>query len=138
MSEDVKQVIVVRKDLNMRKGKLAAQVAHASLKVILDMMDKQDVYLSSGDVLYEMNLRLEKGNPVEMWLNGLFTKIVVSVNSEAEVMDLVRKAREANLPYAVITDAGKTEFKEPTVTCIAIGPDKSERVNELTRELPLL
>jgi len=138
MSEDVKQVIVVRKDLKCRRGKMMAQVAHASLKVILDMMCKQGICTSKGEVLYEWNLRLEKGNPIEMWLNGLFTKIVVSVNSEAEIMDLARKAHTANLPYAVITDAGKTEFKEPTVTCIAIGPDKSERIDDLTRELPLL
>jgi len=133
---DIKQVIIVRKDLNMRKGKMAAQVAHASMKVILDRMFKFDISLMRR---HEWVLELPYDSPLEKWLGGLFTKIVVYVESESELLELRDKAKEANIIHALITDAGRTEFHgEPTITCIAIGPDYSEKIDEITGDLPLL
>jgi len=134
--DEVKQVIVVRKDLNMRKGKIAAQVAHASMKVILDKMFKFNVSLMRRN---EWVLYLPYDSPSEKWLGGLFTKVVVYVESEDELLKLRDEAKEAGIIHALITDAGKTEFHgEPTVTCMAIGPDYSEKIDGITGDLPLL
>jgi PTH2 family peptidyl-tRNA hydrolase len=126
--EDPKQVIVVRKDLNMRKGKLAAQVAHASMKVFFDKATA-----SYGDITIS-NCTQEMVD----WVEGIFTKIVVYVTTEQELHDLKDKADNLNVPNALVMDAGKTEFKEPTYTCIAIGPDDPIYVDEITGDLPLM
>ena len=131
----VKQVIVVRKDLNMRKGKLAAQVAHASMKVILDRMHKRP---ESVDFMQVWNSFFTPAM-LEWMSYGPFTKIVVGVETEEELFAIMDKALQANVPYALITDAGKTEFNGvPTNTCIAIGPDEEEKINAITGELKLL
>ena len=83
-----KQVIVVRKDLNMRKGKIAAQAAHASLKAILDLCHKD------GD-----NLTLHMDDRLKPWITGLFKKICVSVNSEAELINIYQQALDAVTQY---------------------------------------
>ena len=132
--EEIKQVIVVRKDLKMRKGKLAAQVAHASMKVFLDMMSKEK--LENG--MQKWSLLLNDEEDIYQWLCGLFTKIVVGVDSKADLLDLYVGAILAKIPCALVEDAGKTEFKRPTYTCIAIGPAKSEEIDKLTGHLILL
>lgn len=142
MSE-VKQVIVVRKDLHMRKGKIAAQVAHASMKVLLDRMGVRYYYYDQGDgTSYgseEWVLNVDRDSPMWEWLNGSFTKIVLYVESEDVITALANRCHFMAMPHAVITDAGKTEFHgEPTITCIAIGPDKSDKIDTITGDLPLL
>jgi PTH2 family peptidyl-tRNA hydrolase len=123
---DAKQVIVIRKDLNMRKGKMIAQGAHASLAVILDLIRKANWQES------------DLPSPVIEWLRGRFTKIVVYVNSEQELFDVHKKAEEAGIPCSLIRDAGLTEFKEPTYTAVGIGPDEPEKIDLITGTLPLL
>lgn len=133
--DEVKQVIVVRKDLNMRKGKMCAQVAHASMKVILDLLTEDDSLLNHTI----RSILLRKGSPLLQWLDGSFTKIVVSANSEEELFMLRSMAEAEGLRHALITDAGKTEFHgEPTHTALAIGPDYSEKIDNITGGLPLL
>lgn len=131
-----KQVIVVRKDLNMRKGKIAAQVAHASMKVLLDRMPKfkTDYNNETRTLIYEENSALDK------WLNGIFTKIVVSVDSKDELLTLHKIINtKSNIPNALITDCGLTEFHDiPTATCLAIGPDWPETIDKFTSHLKLL
>jgi PTH2 family peptidyl-tRNA hydrolase len=134
MSEEVKQVIVVRKDLHMRKGKMCAQSAHASMKVLLDMMYVDEKVLGYD----EWSFSAKHETPLWKWLKGKFAKIVVYVNSEKELLDLYVDAQLASLPCALIQDSGKTEFKEPTYTCIAIGPDYSEEIDKITGKLPLI
>jgi PTH2 family peptidyl-tRNA hydrolase len=121
-----KQVIVIRKDLNMRKGKMIAQGAHASMAVILDLLTNA-CWLPN-----------ELPEPAKDWLRTRFTKIVVYVNSEQELFDVYQKAKDAGIPCSLIKDAGLTEFKEPTYTAVGIGPDYPERIDPITRELPLL
>jgi len=126
----VKQVIVVRKDLKMRKGKIAAQVAHASLKVFFDRFKK-----SFFKGLYLIWLSKE----MREWKEGAFTKICVSVDSESELYHIRTKAHKADLPFALIVDSGKTEFNGvPTATCVAIGPAQSEKIDKITKDLKLL
>ena len=114
----MKQIIILRKDLNMRKGKMVAQGAHASMKVTLE------------------NLRDKR---VKEWLRGAFAKIAVSVDSEEELLDYYVKAKNMGFLVALIQDQGRTEFHNVlTNTAIAIGPDIPEKLDELTGKLKLL
>ena len=130
MSDRVaKQVIVMRKDLGMRKGKMIAQGAHASLKVLTDRRREVD------DETFAIALT----PAMAAWLTGRFTKVCVSVDSEAALDAVVERARAASVPVALIVDAGKTEFHGvPTKTCCAVGPAWKEDVDAITGELPLL
>lgn len=123
-----KQVIVLRKDLNMRKGKMVAQGSHASLAAILH----RGVEIGGS-------LCIPLDSDIGPWLQGRFTKICVSVSSEAELQAIYDKAEEAGLPCAIIRDSGFTEFHGvPTLTAAAIGPGPVERVDAITGGLPLL
>lgn len=133
---NVKQVIVVRKDLNMRKGKLAAQVAHASMKVLLDLMEKR---VTVPYLLETWRLDVSIGDPMDWWLNGSFAKVVVSVDSLEELMGVYLKAQSMNIYTSLIEDEGRTEFHgEKTITCVAIGPDTKSRIDSITGHLKLL
>jgi peptidyl-tRNA hydrolase, PTH2 family len=132
-----KQVIVVRKDLKnskgekIRSGKMIAQGAHASMKALLDISDKS----TNG----EIRILLEEHTALHDWINGRFTKICVSVNSEEELVAIYEQAKAKGLICSLITDAGLTEFNNvPTKTCAAIGPCWSDEVDEITGKLPLL
>jgi len=122
-----KQVIVMRKDLNMRKGKLVAQGAHASLGAILSLC-KQD-----GDVL-----TLNMDERVKPWLTGRFKKICVYVNSEEELLQIYNTALTNGLVCSIIKDSGLTEFHGvPTLTAVAVGPDVEDKIDAVTKHLPL-
>jgi PTH2 family peptidyl-tRNA hydrolase len=128
-AKQAKQVIVMRKDLGMRKGKMIAQGAHASLKVLTDRKRSADAESYTIDLTPAM----------AAWLTGRFTKVCVSVDSEEALVAVVERARAANVPVALIVDAGKTEFHGvPTKTCCAVGPAWSDEVDAITGELPLL
>jgi PTH2 family peptidyl-tRNA hydrolase len=125
-----KQVIVMRKDLGMRKGKMIAQGAHASLKVLLDAG-------AADPTGAAFSIRLDAATAA--WLDGRFTKVCVSVDSEAALEVIVARARDAGVPCALIVDAGVTEFRGvPTKTCCAIGPAWTDAVDAITGSLPLL
>jgi PTH2 family peptidyl-tRNA hydrolase len=125
-----KQVIVMRKDLGMRKGKMIAQGAHASLKVLLD---------AGGPDPDSAAFTIPLSPALSAWLTGRFTKVCVSVNSEAELDAIVDKARAAGVPCALIVDAGTTEFHGvPSRTCCAVGPAWTDEVDAITGGLPLL
>jgi peptidyl-tRNA hydrolase, PTH2 family len=139
-----KQVIVIRKDLKnskgekVRSGKIIAQACHASMKAILDLGKTDEIYIpgiAEGTRVKTLNIPL-KTTALEDWLNGRFTKICVSVNSEEELVAIYEQAKAKGLICSLITDAGLTEFNGvPTKTCAAIGPDE---VDEITGKLPLL
>ncbi len=128
----VKQVIVVRRDLKMRPGKMAAQVAHAAIKVILDRgafvgVSKRNFFIPQ--VTEEM----------KYWMAESFTKIVLSVQTEADINKLEEKAKYFNIPHAVMIDDGWAEYHaEKEVTCIALGPAESDTLDKLTKDLPLV
>ena len=131
----VKQVLVIRKDLKMRKGKMVVQGAHAAMKVFFDRIDR---FSYEDDI--NKNRLIMKNITLEMreWIDAIFTKICVGVNSEEELFEIYNQAKDAGLPCTLIQDAGKTEFKEPTYTCCAIGPANEEKINKITGELKLL
>ena len=130
-----KQVLVVRKDLKMRKGKIAAQCAHASLAVLLERMP------GTADATGRRSLTLtyEADTPWAAWLEGPFTKVCVSVDSEEELLRVHQAAVERGLPASLITDAGRTEFGGvPTRTVVAVGPGWVDEVDAVTGELKLM
>lgn len=127
----VKQVLVVRKDLNMRKGKIGAQCAHASLKVFFDRAllkpTKSNIYL-----------RIKMWKDAVEWYQNAFTKICVSVDSEEELIEIYQKACNAKIPCSLIIDAGRTEFNGvPTKTVVGIGPFDSGAIDKITGRLKL-
>lgn len=122
-----KQVIVIRKDLKMGRGKEIAQGAHASLATILNMSTIDD-----------STLTLELGPGIRPWICGPFKKICVTVNSEEELIAVHESALAAGVPTALIRDNGHTVFHGvPTLTTCAIGPDFEERVNAITGSMKL-
>lgn len=122
-----KQVIILRKDLNMRKGKLVAQGAHASMGAILSLC-KQD-----GDKLI-----LDMDERTKPWLTGRFKKICVYVNTEEELLQIYNTALSNGLVCSIIKDAGLTEFGGvPTLTAVAVGPDREDKIDIVTKHLPL-
>lgn len=143
------QVIIVRKDLKMKPGKIAAQVAHASMAVFLDMMRNGKTREEWNKIVenescnrYAMSLVInkteEEGLCLHNWLTERFTKIVVSCNSEAELFSIIERAKLLGLPTSLIQDAGFTVFNNiPTYTCGAIGPAKREKINSIVGDLKL-
>lgn len=132
---ETKQVIVIRKDLNMRKGKMCAQAAHASMKVIFDLFTKENS--PYGDTIYSFTTKINE--PLDLWIRGVFAKVVVGCDSKKELYDLAEKAALANIPIAIIEDLGLTEFHgEKTITALAIGPGESEKIDKITGHLKLL
>lgn len=127
-----KQVIVVRKDLKMRRGKEISQCAHASLGVFSQRFQR-------GDCLAEVDeVRLDLTKAEHEWFNSSFKKICVYVNSEQELIDVYMKAKLAELPCILIEDSGLTEFKGvKTKTCCAIGPAYDDVIDEITGNLTL-
>lgn len=124
----VKQVIVMRHDLKMRRGKQIAQGAHAAMSFLTRRLQQ------AGSVSLDGFTDAETA-----WLTGSFAKVCCRVNSEEELLAIRDKAAEAGLEVHLITDSGKTEFHGvPTNTCLAIGPDDAERIDEITGQLQLL
>jgi PTH2 family peptidyl-tRNA hydrolase len=115
----MKQAIVVRSDLKMGKGKLAAQVAHASLSAAEQAMDRRSEWFAE-------------------WKAGGQAKIVLKVQTEDALQELYRKARAARLRAALIEDRGLTQLEPGTVTCMGIGPGPDEELDRITGKLKLL
>lgn len=127
-----KQVIVIRKDLNMRKGKIAAQAAHASMKALLDLGKVS----GSGD---KKCISIPLTADIEPWVTGNFKKVCVSVDSEKELLDIFRLSKKKGIVCSLIQDAGLTEFGGvPTYTAVAVGPGTEESINDITGKLKLL
>lgn len=142
MKGEPKQVIVIRKDLKMRKGKIAAQAAHASLKACFSFarfVESQQTD-ERGKHNRKKELILDITDPtMNEWWSNRFKKVVVYVNSEEELLKIYEEARLNHLPCSLIRDAGDTEFHGvPTFTAVAIGPHKEEHIDPITGELPLL
>lgn len=126
MSDDTKLVFVVRKDLHMRAGKIAVQVAHATQEVIRDLCTKKDVEGTYSDRIWES------------WRRNNFKKICLYCKDEAELLKLSLEAEEVNLTVKLVEDLGFTEFNGvPTLTCMAIGPAPTSQIDPITKDLKL-
>jgi len=114
-----KQVIVVRSDINMSKGKTAVQVAHAA-------------------VMAAECTRRKHHHWWKEWLKEGQCKIVVKASSEIELFKIEKKAKALNLPICLVQDKGLTEIPPGTYTCLGIGPVPKDLINQITETLPLL
>ncbi|HLC71486.1 MAG TPA: peptidyl-tRNA hydrolase Pth2 [Candidatus Nanoarchaeia archaeon] len=111
-----KQVILVRQDLKLPKGKLAAQAAHASVEAVLKSDQKV----------------------VAAWRENGMTKIAMKVKDEKELLQYFQQAKDKGLTAALIIDAGRTVIAPGTKTCVGIGPDIEEKIDKITGKLSLL
>jgi peptidyl-tRNA hydrolase, PTH2 family len=112
----MKQVILVRMDIKLPKGKACAQSAHASVDAVL----KSDSKL------------------VKSWRDEGMAKIVLKVKDEKELIKIFQNAKDEGLTASLITDAGHTVVAPGTKTCVAIGPDEEDKIDKVTGELLLL
>jgi PTH2 family peptidyl-tRNA hydrolase len=113
--EELKQVILIRADLKLPKGKAAAQAAHASVEAVLR---------SNSDT-------------VDTWHAAGMKKIVLKVTDEKELLRYQQAAKAKGLVASLITDAGKTVVAPGTKTCLAIGPAPETIIDSVTGELPM-
>ena len=135
-----KMMIVMRRDLKMRKGKIAAQAGHACIDAVLQALKKEDrmndLEMSADGMT--LNNSDKPTSPLVEWFNNGCTKVCVYVDSEEELLAIADEAQKRGIIAAVITDWGLTEFHgEHTKTCLALEPLPAEIANELTGELPL-
>lgn len=112
----LKQVILVRTDLKMPKGKLAVQCSHAVVESVLKT-DKD---------------KLKK------WLDEGAKKVILKVANEKELIKYDKLAKNFGLKTALIKDSGKTFFKKPTITCLGIGPDFEEKIDKVSKHLKII
>lgn len=110
----LKQVIVIRKDLGLKKGKLAAQVAHAAV------------------------LASKKSHLKEDWEREGQKKVIVECENLEELFSLYQSALAEKLPVALVEDAGLTQIERGTKTCVGIGPEKEEKIDKITGNLKLV
>jgi len=111
-----KQVMVVREDLKLSKGKLSVQVSHASVAALK---------------------KVEK-NIISKWETEGSKKVVLRAQDERHLLELKKRADSMKVSSALIKDAGLTELPPGTTTCLGIGPDEEEKINKITGSLPLL
>ncbi len=112
----MKQVILVRQDLKLPKGKLAVQVAHASVEAVL----KSDKEL------------------VTQWRNDGAKKVVLKVKDEKELREFQKKANHTGLKTTLIADGGLTVLAPGTVTVLGIGPDEDQKLDKIVGQLKLV
>lgn len=135
-----KMMIIMRRDLKMRKGKIAAQAGHACVEAVLMALKKEnrlhDFEESSDGMVLKGNK--QTNTPLSEWFQYGCAKVCVYVDSEAELLDIAKIATEKGILTAIITDAGMTEFHGmPTKTCLALEPLPCDIADELTGHLNL-
>jgi len=115
----IKQIVIVRKDLKMGTGKIAAQVGHAC-------------------VLGAEHVRKSHPEWYKEWERSGQEKVVVKVTSLDELEKIKKHAISLDLPWSEVTDAGHTQIAPGTITCISIGPAPEEKIDKVTKDLKLL
>lgn len=114
-----KMVLVVRRDLHMGVGKIAAQCAHAAVGIYRAVMSTNPSHMTH-------------------WLEHGQAKIVCRVNSHEEMMALADQARAVHLPVYLVADAGRTQVPQGSHTVLAVGPGDTQLVDRITSHLKLL
>ena len=135
-----KQMIVMRRDLKMRKGKIAAQAGHACVEATLMAIVREGRggALRATDGWAWVEHGEDDVTALTEWFDAGVAKVCVYVDSEEELLDLAARGRELGFAVALVRDAGHTEFHgEPTYTCLAFEPLPAEEIDPLTGELPL-
>ncbi|OPY25297.1 MAG: Peptidyl-tRNA hydrolase [Methanobacterium sp. PtaU1.Bin242] len=112
----MKQIIIMRGDLPISRGKIAAQACHASIG----------------------SYKRTDERKIKKWEQEGGKKVVLKVNDLEELFEYYEMVKASDLPYFLVTDAGHTELPESTVTCLGIGPDEDEKIDKITQDLKLL
>lgn len=142
MSDNYKQVIVVRKDLNMTPGKLASQVSHASMAPITRELRKNAYRLDSKTVRSILDVDYQTWKE---WYEGSFTKIILKAKNKNDLEKLIKKAQEAgmqeNIDYYCIRDNCLTELHPEEngrcLTCVGFKPTKATIIDQITKKYQL-
>ncbi|MFO8015776.1 MAG: peptidyl-tRNA hydrolase Pth2 [Candidatus Woesearchaeota archaeon] len=114
---EYKQVILMREDLKLPKGKMAVQAAHASVSALMDAQRRGD-----DDIIHT-------------WKEQGMKKVVLRAGSLNELKEYEKQARIRKLPAAAITDAGRTVVEPGTTTCLGIGPAEEKKIDEISGNL---
>jgi peptidyl-tRNA hydrolase, PTH2 family len=117
--EEIKQVIVIRTDLNMGKGKAVAQGCHGSVLATLRAIDKHKPWY-------------------DKWYKNGMKKVVCKIDNQKDLEEMYKVALDLDLPAAIINDAGHTQLPPGTTTSITIGPAPENRIDSITGQLKLL
>jgi PTH2 family peptidyl-tRNA hydrolase len=115
---EYKLVVAVRQDLDMSKGKMAVQVAHAS-------------------VISALTCKASNAKWFKNWYNEGQKKVVVKVDDVESLMELQQEAEKLKISAALIDDAGLTELSPGTTTCLGIGPAPNSVIDQVTGSLKL-
>ena len=113
----MKQAIIVRKDLKMSCGKIAGQVAHASVRAVISTSTEDNVI---------------------KWFKEGETKVVLKVKSAEELTEVMNKCIKNEIEFVDVHDLGKTQLEPHTLTTIGIGPYPDEVIDEVVNDLKLL
>jgi PTH2 family peptidyl-tRNA hydrolase len=141
-SYKAKQMIVMRRDLKMRKGKIAAQSGHACVEAVLMALAREDrlgqVRVTPGDEWVYLDDEGSEPTPLSDWFEAGVAKVCVYVDSEEELLSITEQGRERGFVVALVRDAGLTEFHgETTYTCLAFEPLRAADIDPITGDLPL-
>jgi len=141
-SYKAKQMIVMRRDLKMRKGKIAAQAGHACVEAALMALVREgrldEVRMTGDESWIYLDHPADEITPLSDWFDAGVAKVCVYVDSEDELLDIAGQGHEQGFLVALIRDAGFTEFHgEPTYTCLAFEPLPADKIDPITGELPL-
>lgn len=137
MEKQVKQYIVVRTDLPMNAGKVAAQAAHSCMKVFFDKFEDTQVINKQGEDPVDVFI-YRPSVEEKFWIKNKFTKIVKKVKNESQLLNTYEKAKEAGLNVSLIKDAGLYGLEGENYTCIAVGPNYVEDCEPVVGKLRLL
>lgn len=117
--DDYKLVILVRKDVDMTKGKIAAQVAHAAVNCALALKKKDP-------------------KAMDRWMNVGQTKVVLRVDTKDQLFEFKAIADSQKIVNSIICDAGRTQVEPGTFTCLGLGPEKASVLDKITGDLKML
>ncbi|MEY8677191.1 aminoacyl-tRNA hydrolase [Granulimonas faecalis] len=130
-----KQMIVMRRDLKMRKGKIAAQAGHACVDAVLKALAARGTTLGEDG---EPVFAADDDSALAAWFSAGVAKVCVYVDGEEALLDVAEQGMDEGFVVSLVRDAGITEFHgEPTYTCLAFEPLFPEQVDPITGDLPL-
>ena len=122
-NDDLKMVFLVRQDLKMGAGKIAAQVAHAAIGLYDDILEGENIYQKSA---------------LNNWFNYGQKKVVLKIPDLDTMLEVVKKFKKLKLQYCIISDAGHTQIPQGSITVLGIGPDIGGKINDITGTFKLM
>ena len=122
-NDDLKMVFLVRQDLKMGAGKIAAQVAHAAIGLYDDILEGENIYQKTA---------------LNNWFNYGQKKVVLKIPDLDKMLEVVKNCKKLKLQYCIISDAGHTQIPQGSITVLGIGPDIGDKINSITGTFKLM